>query len=174
MIGNASRPGAIALAALALALPLAGLGACNSARTESGPEPPESPATDAESAVSDTVPPADPGQALADAQGREPADAFAEHMAAVATGDAAAVWDTYGGTPPADYETWAAEWSAASEVYENSTVLEQRVVGEGRALVRVTYDMNSTEGVVSIVEPGEWWSIVIEDGLWKVAWLPRQ
>jgi len=34
--------------------------------------------------------------------------------------------------------------------------------------------MNSTEGAVSIVEPGEWWSIVIEDGLWKVAWLPRQ
>lgn len=123
---------------------------------------------------SDTVPPADLALPLTDDAGREPADAFADYIAAVATGDPERVWATYGGTPPADYSVWAAEWEDAAEVYESSAVLEQRVVEEELALVRVVYRVRSGDDLVEVVAPGEWWRIVKANGLWKVAWLPRQ
>jgi len=111
---------------------------------------------------------------LEDARGRTPADAFNEHIAAVGTGDPAAVWETYGCSPPADFETWAMEWEDAAQVYEDVAVHEERVDDEVTARVRVTYTMHTADDAVIVTEPGEWWRIEKVDGVWKVGWLPRQ
>ena len=95
-------------------------------------------------------------------------------MAAVATGDPEAVWNTYGCSPPAEFETWALEWEDAAEVYSGARVLEERVISPELALVRVTYRVTSGDDEVIIEEPGEWWRIELVEGAWKVGWLPRQ
>ncbi|MBN2248236.1 MAG: hypothetical protein JW733_06015 [Coriobacteriia bacterium] len=122
----------------------------------------------------DGVPPADPSLGLEDGYGRTPADAFLEHMAAVATGDPEEVWETYGCSPPSDFDTWAFEWEDAAEVYSGAQVLEERVVGPGLALVRVVYRVTSGDDEMIVDEPGEWWRIEQVEGEWKVGWLPRQ
>lgn len=111
---------------------------------------------------------------LEDALGRTPADAFEEHIAAVGTGDPAAVWETYGCSPPAGFDAWATEWEDAAEVYEDVTVHEERVDDEVSARVRVTYTVRTGDDAVIVTEPGEWWRIEKVDGVWKVGWLPRQ
>ena len=123
---------------------------------------------------SDSAPAADPALSLEDESGRTPADAFEEHMVAVATGDPEAVWNTYGCSPPAEFETWALEWEDAAEVYSGARVLEERVISPELALVRVTYRVTSGDDEVIIEEPGEWWRIELVEGAWKVGWLPRQ
>ncbi len=120
------------------------------------------------------IPLADPSLDIEDAFGRTPADAFTEHMAAVATGDPEAVWDTYGCSPPADFDTWAVEWEDAAEVYSGARVLEERVIAPGSALVRVVYRVRSGDDEVIVEEPGEWWRIEQGENGWKVGWLPRQ
>lgn len=122
----------------------------------------------------DEVPAADPSLSLEDVLGRTPADAFDEHMAAVATGDPEMVWDTYGCSPPAEFEKWAVEWEDAAEVYSGARVLEERVIAPGAALVRVVYRVTSGDDEIVVAEPGEWWRIESVDGQWKVGWLPRQ
>jgi hypothetical protein len=144
------------------------------------PEPPAQvdPGTQAPATVEDEGElPADEQVAvmpLEDSLGRTPADAFMEHIAAVGTGDPAAVWETYGCSPPADFDTWAVEWEDAAEVYEDVAVHEERVDGEATARVRVTYTMRTGDDAVIVTEPGEWWRIEKVDGIWKVGWLPRQ
>jgi len=122
----------------------------------------------------DTVPAADPALSLEDESGRTPADAFEEHVAAVATGDPEAVWSTYGCSPPAEFETWAIEWEDAAEVYSGTRVLEERVISPGLALVRVAYRVTTGDDEIVVGEPGEWWRIELVEGTWKVGWLPRQ
>lgn len=161
-------------AAAVLAIVLAAAG-CSAQRTGSSDVSPEwSLPETASLGQSESIPPADLSVPLVDEAGREPADAFADHIAAVATGDPQKVWATYGGEPPADYATWAAEWEDAAEVYESSAVLEQRVVEDDLALVRVVYRVRSGDDLVEVTAPGEWWRIVKVDGRWKVGWLPRQ
>lgn len=120
------------------------------------------------------APVADPALPLEDSRGRTPADAFDEHMQAMATGDPDAVWETYGCSPPADFDTWAIEWEDAAEVYRGARVLEERAVAEGLAYVRVVYRVTSGDDEVIVEEPGEWWRIEQVEGSWKVGWLPRQ
>ncbi len=123
---------------------------------------------------SSDVPVADPTLPMEDSHGKTPADAFDEHMRAVATGDPDAVWETYGCSPPTDFDTWALEWEDAAEVYREAQVLEERVVADGLAYVRVVYRMTSGDDEVIVDEPGEWWRIEQVEGTWKVGWLPRQ
>lgn len=129
---------------------------------------------DATDALASVGPEADPALPLEDSSGRTPADAFDEHIVAVATGDPDAVWKTYGCSPPADFDAWAREWEDAAEVYRGARVLEERVTAEGLAYVRVVYRMTSGDDETIIEEPGEWWRIELVDGSWKVGWLPRQ
>jgi hypothetical protein len=111
---------------------------------------------------------------LEDSLGRTPGDAFEEHIAAVGTGDPAAVWETYGCSPPTDFDTWAMEWEDAAEVYTDVVVHEERVDDDVTARVRVTYTMSTGDDAVIVTEPGEWWRVEKVDGVWKVGWLPRQ
>ena len=159
----------------AMVLGILGLSACvpTASEPDSGTHGSPGAESRADESSESAVPPGSV-ERLTDEAGREPADAFAEHIAAVATGDPQPVWESYGGTPPSDYDTWAAEWEDAAEVYESSAVLEQRVIDEDLAEVRVIYRVRSGDDVVEVVEPGEWWRIVKVDGLWKVGWLPRQ
>ena len=120
------------------------------------------------------APVADPALPLEDSRGRTPADAFEEHMQGVATGDPDAVWETYGCSPPADFDTWATEWEDAAEVYRETRVLEERAVAEGLTYVRVVYRVTSGDDEVIVEEPGEWWRIEQVEGSWKVGWLPLQ
>ncbi len=175
-------PGAVIILAVVLALAGCGGGAAD------GGAGPDSPAAEVDGAgMPDTgggtpgadtgspgVPVADPALPMQDSHGRTPADAFDEHMQAVATGDPDAVWETYGCSPPTDFDTWALEWEDAAEVYREARVLEERVVADGLAYVRVVYRMTSGDDEVIVDEPGEWWRIEQVEGTWKVGWLPRQ
>lgn len=131
-------------------------------------------AADPADGASGDAPAADPSLSVEDVYGRTPGDAFYDHMAAVSTGDPEAVWATYGCSPPAEFDIWAAEWEDAAEVYSGARVLEERVVGPGSALVRVAYRVTSGDDEIVIEEPGEWWRIEQVEGEWKVGWLPRQ
>lgn len=167
----------VALVGLAMVLALGGCGGGSAdgdaSSGSTGVEVDSAVAPDAGTGAPD-APVADPALPLEDSLGRTPADAFDEHMQAVATGDSGAVWETYGCSPPADFDTWALEWEDAAEVYRGARVLEERVVAEGLAYVRVVYRVTSGDDEVVIEEPGEWWRIEQVEGSWKVGWLPRQ
>ncbi|MBA4370146.1 MAG: hypothetical protein C0418_01020 [Coriobacteriaceae bacterium] len=110
-----------------------------------------------------------------DSSGATPGDAARTHVAAMASGDARLAYEAYPTGDAPDLETFALEYRRAGPRYTRLRVLEERVTSTSTANVRVVYVYTDSDvGTVTIAEPGEWWRVTKDAGVWKVAWLAKQ
>lgn len=120
------------------------------------------------------APLADPAAPVLDEEGRSPIDAVQTYFDARIAGEPEAIYAAYAPGAPPDYEVWLAEWEEYPWALDATDVLEQRVIGDRAALVRVTYRETSSTSTVEVEWPGEWWRVEKVDGRWYVGWMPRQ
>lgn len=141
-------------------------------------EPPETVAPSVEVSIGAGVPADDPALAHVDSEGGQPADILLELIDAINSADFELAYSLYG-NPEADFDDFKSDREESQESYQDFTVHETRVIGPGSAIVRVTYNAETTPPggeryPIHIEEPGEWWRVEMVDGVWRVGWLPRQ
>lgn len=132
----------------------------------------------ADPAIAYGVSPDNPSAPRVDALDRTPEDAVMVLIDTLAKRNWAKAYSLYA-TPTPNAEMAAKGWSEADERYAEFTVRETRVADSGRAWVRVTYKITTDSSgasspLVTLEDPGEWWSLHMVDGLWKVGWRPRR
>ena len=149
---------------------------------DAGPDPQDStvisPPSSIETSIGAEFPADDPTLPHMDSAGRTPNEAQIELINALNSSDWKSAYSMYW-DPGMDFELAVQEWEARQTHYDDFTVHEVRVIRPDTAILRVTFETQWTQpdgerDVVAITEPGEWWSISMEDGRWKTHWLPRQ
>lgn len=170
----------LVLAVILLSVVLSGCARGPSGSSSSGVAKPTSAPSGATASNSTLVPADDPSLPRTDTTGHTPADVLLALIAASQRHDWRTEYSLYA-TPSATFKTASREWVQADERYQDFTVQETRMVGEGKgdAIVRVTYTCETTPSngsrhTVSVKPPGEWWTLEKIGGLWKVSWLARQ
>ena len=110
-----------------------------------------------------------------DKTGKTPSKALEEFLAAYSDGAFTRVADMHAQPPHGSYEDFAATlqeeretgyriWGALAKEYE--------MISANQSAVLVTYTYDTVAGRTRVIS--EWWRLTKENGVWKVAWMPRQ